>query len=78
MVLLIENSKMNSILLRDAVKKTFQRRKTHETPSDLEDPPKSWASQFTRLTAECGIASDLEKALDKVRKFCIIHSIFAL
>lgn len=78
MVLLIENSKMNSILLRDAVNKTFQRRKTHDRPSELEDPPKSWAIQFARMTAECGIASDLEKAIDKVRKFCIIHSIFAL
>lgn len=78
MVLLIENSKMNSILLRDAVNKTFQRRKTHDRPSELEDPPKSWAIQFARMTAECGIASDLEKAIDKVRKFCVVHSIFTL
>lgn len=76
MHLLIENTKMHKDRLNNAVIKTFQKRRTHEIPSDLEEPPKSWEKQFTSMTAECGISSELNDAFEIVRKFCIAHSIF--
>ncbi|MBN2035700.1 MAG: nucleotidyl transferase AbiEii/AbiGii toxin family protein [Chitinispirillaceae bacterium] len=68
MVLLIEQCDLDSKQLYDAVVKTFKRRKTHELPVELEDPPKSWQTRFEKLAEEVGMHDDLDSAISKVRQ----------
>ena len=68
MVLLIEQCDLDPKQLYDAVVKTFKRRKTHEIPVELEDPPKSWQGQFIKLAEEVGMHDNLDSAISKVRQ----------
>jgi hypothetical protein len=68
-VLLIEKCTLDPILLREAIKKTFLRRKTHEVPSELANPPETWQARYKNLAEECGIPGNLDSAIFKVRQF---------
>lgn len=78
MLLLVEKTKMNAKLLHEAMTKTFQKRNTHEIPSNLDTPPTSWAGPFAKLTAECGLTDELGTAIEIIRNFCIKYSLFKL
>ena len=54
MVLLIEKCPLNPERLREAIKKTFLRRKTHEVPTELENPPESWQTRYKTMAEEFG------------------------
>lgn len=69
LVLLIERCNLSPEFLREAIEKTFRRRKTHDIPIELEKPPESWKTLFTKLAAECGVRFDLESAIKQVGKF---------
>jgi predicted nucleotidyltransferase component of viral defense system len=71
LILLIENCSLDPKRLRDAITKTFKRRKTHEIPIELNNPPESWQLRYKKLAEECSsaIPSDLDSAIDKVRQF---------
>lgn len=75
MVLLINNTKMNADTLQNAVLKTFQRRKTHEIPLSLQNPPDSWSTQLKKMSEECGMPVEVDTAIDIVRSFCLANSI---
>ncbi|MFH0920158.1 MAG: nucleotidyl transferase AbiEii/AbiGii toxin family protein [Fibrobacterota bacterium] len=70
MLLLIDKSQLDNSRVKDAVKKTFQRRKTHAIPKTLQNPPDSWATSFSEMAKETGLQDDLDSAIQKVRKFC--------
>jgi predicted nucleotidyltransferase component of viral defense system len=69
LVLMIEESKMNNERLHQAVIQTFEKRKIHELPSELPEPPDTWKIPFKKMAEECGITSEINMAIDKVRKF---------
>ena len=69
LVLLIEKCALDPERLREAIGKTFRRRKTHEVPTELENPPESWQTRYKTMAEECGIPGDLNKAIDIVRQF---------
>ena len=71
LVLMIEKSKMNDERLRQAVTRTFERRKTHEVSSRLPEPPESWKIPFKKMAEECEITGDISFAIGKISKFCI-------
>jgi predicted nucleotidyltransferase component of viral defense system len=66
LILLIEKCKLDPDRLRDAVLKTFHRRKTHEIPNQLKNPPEAWIERYKKIAAECGISDDMYSAIRKV------------
>jgi len=69
LVLLIDKCSLDAPRLRDAIEKTFKRRKTHEIPKELANPPETWIVRFKNMAKECGIPGDLDSAIMKVRNF---------
>lgn len=69
MVLLIESGRLDSALVRRALKATFDRRATHALPAELAPPPEQWRAPFGRLAEECGLALDAAAAFDKLGKY---------
>jgi len=68
-VILIENGKMNPDRIRKALYTTFQRRKTHEVPLDLPEPPDSWKIPFKKMAEASGVPDDFRSAIVRVRQF---------
>jgi len=69
LVLLIERTKLDTDRLPKAIRETFQRRKTHDVPSELIPPPASWAGPFSEMAAECSLQPDMEKYFSLVAQF---------
>lgn len=69
LVLLIERTSMNAARLPEAIRETFQRRKTHEVPHALAAPPASWLKPFSEMAAECGLAPNMEGQFDVAAQF---------
>jgi len=68
-LLLIENGTLKTDRIRNALYKTFQKRKTHSIPSDLPQPLESWKTPFKKMAKTCGIPDDLGLAINKIRQF---------
>ena len=68
-LLLIENGTLKTERIKNALSKTFQRRKTHPIPLDFPEPPESWKTPFKKMAETCGIPDDLSFAIDKIRQF---------
>jgi hypothetical protein len=69
LLLLIRTGEVRQAQLAEAVRITFDRRKTHGIPSALVPPPKSWEEQFRGLATECGIAPGMEDSFREVETF---------
>lgn len=69
LLLLIRIGEVRQTQLGDAVRMTFDRRKTHTIPLALVPPPESWESQFRTLAAECGLASVMGDSFAEVEAF---------
>jgi hypothetical protein len=69
LVLLIEQSSLDVVRLRNAIRDTFQRRKTHEIPHALAPPPASWSGPFAELAQECNLNPEIDKQFSKVEQF---------
>jgi len=68
LVLLIERTNLDALRLPKAIRKTFQRRKTHDLPPTLPTPPPSWVNTFSEMAAECEIKTDIEKNFELVAR----------
>lgn len=68
-LLLIRIGEVRQTQLGDAVRMTFDRRKTHTIPLALVPPPESWESQFRTLATECGLTSGMEDSFREVEGF---------
>lgn len=69
-VLLIETGNVAPDEVAGAIKATFRRRRTHEIPTVLPDPPASWANEFAALAAEAQLkASKLQPAFETLQSF---------
>jgi len=69
LVLLVEKCILDKKRLRDAIEKTFERRKTHKVPEELDNPPENWRERFEYIAIECGISGDIDAAIMKVREY---------
>ena len=69
LVLLIERTTLDAARLPEAIRETFQRRKTHDVPPALIPPPASWSGPFSEMAAECDLEPDLDKHFGVVAQF---------
>lgn len=69
LVLLIGRVRLNTSRLPQAIRETFQRRKTHEIPSKLLPPPASWSGPLSAMATECRLEPDLDKLFSEVAQF---------
>lgn len=63
--LLIEQDEMDKGELKSTLKKTFDRRKTHDLPTELLPPPKEWSVQWKGFN--CG--NEIEQAYSLVKSY---------
>ena len=69
LILLIRSGDLQEDRLREAARRTFERRRTHSIPADLPQPPEAWSTQFRELSKECGLHTDIEESFSEVRRF---------
>lgn len=69
MVLLMDNAGLDKKKVQKAMEKTFQNRKSHPLPSQLQAPPTSWEGPFAEMAAECGLDHTLLSAFAKIEKY---------
>ncbi len=67
--LLIGSGRINRTRVADAVRLTFERRRTHELPLALVEPPRDWERRFLRLAEECQIKGDMDAVFKVVEDF---------
>ena len=69
LVLLIDAGGLDRKRIIRDVDDTFERRRTHEVPKDLNAPPDFWEPVFSKLATECGIEGDIASQFENVRLF---------
>ena len=62
MVLLIQSGTLTNDKVAEAIRVTFERRKTHASPNALPLPPAQWQKPYEALARECGISGQVEDA----------------
>lgn len=62
MVLLIQSGTMANEKLAEAIRITFERRKTHALPKALAQPPTDWQTPYSALAKECGVSGSVNDA----------------
>ena len=72
MVLLIDSNNLDRVLLKKAIKATFDRRGTHEVPSSFPEPPETWIAPFEKFAVEWGIVRNIKTS--HFRRGVIINS----
>ena len=77
MVLLIQSGTLRSEVVSDAVHITFQRRKTHDLPKALAQPPEDWERPFSALAKECGMLDDANGGFSLFNNFLAKGGILA-
>ncbi len=69
MVLLIQSGTLDKSVCVEALRRTFERRGTHDRPTRLEPPPSGWEKPFQRLAEECRLNPSVSKAYAEVSGF---------
>ena len=69
MILLINLEKMDLKKVQKTIRATFNRRKTHLVPSQLDQPPSDWIQPFAGLARDCSLPEDLGIGFDKLKKY---------
>ena len=69
LVMLIEWHALRPGPLREAVRATFNRRRTHAVPTAIPAPPSTWTKSFAALATECGLHESSANAHAKVDAF---------
>jgi hypothetical protein len=69
MVLLIQSTTLAHDKVIEAIRVTFERRKTHSLPDTLPVPPTEWQNPYRALARECDISDQLEDAFAVLRMF---------
>lgn len=67
--LLIASDSLNPSRCSDAVRRTFERRKTHDIPQELIAPSTAWNRPFQALAEECGITVECKDAFQTLLGF---------
>ncbi len=69
MVLLIQSGTLTNDKVAEAIRVTFERRKTHALPNTLPVPPAEWQKPYEALARECGLSGQLEDAFAVLQMF---------
>jgi Nucleotidyl transferase AbiEii toxin, Type IV TA system len=69
MVLLIQSATLDRNKVTEAIRVTFERRKTHALPNVLPVPPADWQKPYESLARECGLSGQAEDAFEILRTF---------
>jgi hypothetical protein len=69
MILLIQSATLARNKVADAIRVTFERRKTHTLPNALPVPPAEWQKPYEALARECGLSAKVEAAFEILRTF---------
>jgi Nucleotidyl transferase AbiEii toxin, Type IV TA system len=67
--LLIASGSLDASLCTEALRRTFERRDTHELPKELLPPPADWDRPFRVLAEECRIDIGYREAFDTLLRF---------
>ena len=69
LALLIGSGELMLRRVANALRLTFERRKTHALPSELPPPPPDWRGRFRALAEECALPADMDAVFTEVRVF---------
>jgi hypothetical protein len=69
LALLIGSGGLDKERTLEAMRLTFERRGTHDLPSDLAAPPIDWQNPFQALAKECGLPVEIGVVFAAVRRF---------
>ena len=69
MVLLIQSATLIHDTVTEAIRVTFERRKTHSLPDTLPVPPAEWQNPYRALARECDLSGQLEDAFAVLQMF---------
>jgi hypothetical protein len=75
MVLLIQSGTLTHDKVAEAIRITFERRKTHALPNSLPVPPIEWQKPYEALARDCGLSGPVEDAFAILQVF--VESILA-
>ena len=67
--LLIASGSLDASHCAEALRRTFERRNTHELPKELVPPPAAWDRPFRVLAEECRIEIGYREAFDMLVRF---------
>jgi hypothetical protein len=69
LALLIRSGELVPPRVADALRLTFEGRKTHALPSEVPPPPSDWRGRFRALAEECALPADIDAVFTEVRVF---------
>jgi len=69
LALLIGSGGLSPARVSDALDITFRRRRTHELPAALLEPPRDWQGRFVALAEECQLKGDMDTVFTEVEDF---------
>jgi hypothetical protein len=69
MILLIQSGTLTNDKVAEAVRVTFECRKTHASSNALPLPPAQWQKPHDAVARECGISGQVEDAFAVLRFF---------
>lgn len=69
LALLIRSGGLTKKRTVDAVRLTFDRRRTHKLPPALLKPPRDWQGPFLALAEECQLPPDMDAVFSEVEEF---------
>ena len=71
MALLIRFGGMEPKLVAEAIQITFRRRRTHDVPRSLRQPPHDWEGRFKALAVQCDLADGMGKVFGELERFWV-------
>jgi len=69
MAQLIQSGRLARSGVTEAIRLTFERRKTHTLPNTLPVPPAEWQKPYAARARECGLSAKVEDAFEILRTF---------
>ena len=69
LALLIGSGELDNRKVAEALRLTFERRRSHQMPATLASPPADWQIPFQAAARECGLQPDLGATLATIQSF---------
>jgi hypothetical protein len=69
MVLLIHSGTLARAKVAEAIRLTFDRRRTHAVPNPLPQPPTDWHKPYDALAKECGLSGGIDWAFATLDRY---------
>jgi hypothetical protein len=67
--LMVESGSLDAPRCVQALRRTFDRRATHDLPEELQPPPAEWDRPFRTMGDACGISVECGSAFERVSRF---------